>query len=350
MRLAYLPYRLKFKSPATTSREVMTEKVTCFLKIYDEADPTHFGIGEAAVFPGLSPEANEGFEYKLVELLANIAIGKPTDLTRHSSIQFGLEQAIYDYSSGCKGAYFPTDFVAGKADITINGLVWMGSGGEMRQRALDKLSNGFHCVKFKIGALDWAAELAMLKEIRALNDSLEIRVDANGGLKQNIIMEQLAALADLNVSSIEQPIPKGNIEAMAKLCKETPVPIALDEELIGVYTFEERERLLNEIHPQYIVLKPALCGGFSGAEQWIECARQLGIGWWITSALESNVGLNALAQWTAGFKPTMAQGLGTGALYTNNFEVPLVLEGEKLRYDNSQSFNYAQFNGLDWRE
>ncbi len=350
MRLAYAPYRLKFKSPATTSREVMTEKVTCFLKIYDESDPSRFGIGEAAVFPGLSPEANEGYEYKLVELLANIALGKPTDLSRHSSIQFGLEQAIRDYSAGCEGVYFHTDFVKGKSDITINGLVWMGSRDEMRRRAIDKLSQGFHCVKFKIGALDWDAELEMLKEIRSLSDTLEIRVDANGGLKHDIIMEQLSALADLNISSIEQPIPKGNAEYMAKLCRETPIPIALDEELIGIYTYEERERLLNAIHPQYIVLKPALCGGFSGAEEWIECARQLGIGWWITSALESNVGLNALAQWTAGFQPAMAQGLGTGALYLNNFEVPLTLDGEKLHYDNGQVFNHSQFNDLDWRE
>lgn len=357
MRLEYAPYRLKFRSPARTSREVMTEKLTCFLKIYDEADPGHYGIGEAAIFPGLSPEANSEYEYKLLELVANIALGRPTDLSRHSSIQFGLEQAITNYSAGGGCLYFPTPFTEGKKSIDINGLVWMGNAEEMMRRAEEKLEAGFHCLKFKIGALDWDREHELLKAIRKRAPELEIRVDANGGFTPEIAMERLDALARLGVSSIEQPLSKGMIGATAALCRNTPVPIALDEELIGIYSDEERRALLHHVKPQYIVLKPALCGGFSGAEAWIAAAREEGIGWWVTSALESNIGLNALAQWTATLHTEMAQGLGTGALYLNNFDSPLRLDGEKLSsLPLADTYNRpvpaawdAQLDTLDWR-
>lgn len=352
MRLAICPYMLKFRQPAGTSRGVLTEKPTYILKIWDERNPEIFGIGEAAVFPGLSPEADHRYEYKLIELLANIAIGKPTDLSHHSSIQFGLEQALRDFSSGGKGIYFPSEFTGGKEEIVINGLIWMGNYEEMHSRLKEKIKQGFKCIKIKVGAIDWTSELNLIKSIRSryLPDELTIRVDANGGFSMDNALPRLKQLADLGVHSIEQPIPAGNWDLMKFLCEVSPLPIALDEELIGIYGEEEKKRLLSHINPAYIILKPALCGGFSGAEEWIRLAENQGIGWWITSALESNVGLNAIAQFTGQLNSGVPQGLGTGGLFTNNFESPLRLEGELLRYDPQAPDYRTQFINLDWKE
>lgn len=352
MRLAYAPYRLKFISPARTSREVMTEKVTCFLKVWDETDPSVFGIGEAAVFPGLSPEANEGFEIKLVELLANIALDRPTDLSRHSSIMFGLEQALRDFAFGGRRLYFPSSFTRGEGQIVINGLIWMGSFEEMAARVEEKVRAGFRCIKLKVGGIDWEKELSILRRLRERfpADELTLRVDANGAFTKENALPRLQTLADLQVHSIEQPVPSRNRELMSELCRISPTPIALDEELIGIYNQEEKERMLDTIKPAYIILKPALCGGFSGAEEWIRLAEERGTGWWVTSALESNVGLNALAQWTATLNPKMPQGLGTGALYTNNFSTPLTLESDRLTFNPAVITDPAEFANLDWRE
>lgn len=351
MRLAICPYMLKFREPATTSRETMTEKPTYLLKIWDERNPEVFGIGEAAVFPGLSPEADYRYEYKLMELLANIAIGRPTDLSRHSSIQFGLEQALRDFASGGRHIYFPSDFTAGKSAIEINGLVWMGNLEEMHRRLEEKISLGFKCVKLKIGGIAWADEVSLIEEIRRRYDAdcLTIRVDANGAFTMDNALPRLKRLADLGVHSIEQPIPAGNPDLMKFLCQVSPLPIALDEELIGIPERELRLQLLDYIRPQYIVLKPALCGGFAGAGDWIEGARDLGIDWWITSALESNVGLDAIAQFTGSLDTKLPQGLGTGALYTNNFTMPLSLKGDRLTYLADEVIDNRQFLDLDWK-
>ncbi|MDE5842712.1 MAG: o-succinylbenzoate synthase [Muribaculaceae bacterium] len=353
MRLAICPYMLKFRQPAGTSRGVLTEKPTYLLKLWDERDPEVFGIGEAAVFPGLSPEADHRYEYKLIELLANIAIGRPTDLSRHSSIQFGLEQALRDFSSGGKGMYFPSEFTEGKSEITINGLIWMGSEEEMQQRLEEKIAAGFKCIKIKVGAIDWNKELGLVKYIRRRYsaDEVTIRVDANGGFSMETVLPKLRQLEELGVHSIEQPIPAGNPDLMRFLCEVSPLPIALDEELIGVCGEEAKRYLLDYIHPAYIILKPALCGGFSGAEEWIKLAQERGIGWWVTSALESNVGLNAIAQFTGQLNPSLPQGLGTGGLFVNNFTSPLVLEGEHLRYSTENPLSYReQFKSLDWKD
>lgn len=349
MRLEYAPYLLKFYNPARTSRDVMLEKLTCFLKIYDEHDPTKYGIGEAALFPGLSPESNSNYEVKLLELVANVALGRTTDLSRYSSIQFGFEQALYNYSNGCNSIYFPSQFTQGEASIEINGLVWMGTIDEMLQRAEEKIKAGFHCIKFKIGALEWEQEYEMLRQIRNLDCNLELRVDANGAFSPDTVMEKLSLLADINVASLEQPLPKGNLGATAFICRQSPVSIALDEELIGVHSDEERKALIAHVKPQYLVLKPALCGGFSGAESWIKYAIEEGIGYWVTSALESNIGLNALAQWTFNLDPKMAQGLGTGALYSNNFTSPLHLEADKLLFSPEATIDRDALDKLDWR-
>lgn len=350
MRLEFAPYLLHFKVPSGTSRGVLTEKPTFLLKIYDENDPSKFGIGEAAVFPGLSPEADGNYVWKLTELLANVAIGKETDLSHHSSIQFGLEQAIYDFANDCKGIYFDTDFTQGKETIEINGLVWMGDIQQMLDRIEEKIEDGFKCIKLKIGAINWDSELFMIRSIRnRFNENdLTIRVDANGGFKFDGCLKKLGELADLAVHSIEQPIKAGSPEQMALLCNETPLPIALDEELIGKGLLEERIRTLETIQPQYIILKPALCGGFSGASEWIQEAEKRGIGWWITSALESNVGLNAIAQFTAAVNAKGPQGLGTGNLFTNNFDTPIQLNKDRLAFHPHKIFDKRQFKDLKW--
>ena len=350
MRLEFAPYLLDFKVPAATSRGILYEKPTFFIKVYDESDPSRFGIGEAAVFPGLSPEANGNYVLKLTELMANVAINRQVDLSRHSSIQFGFESAILDFSIGCKGVYFPSEFTKGEKTLEINGLVWMGDLDQMMERLKTKIEEGFKCIKLKIGAVDWSGELEMIKFIRKNynENDLMIRVDANGGFAYSDCMDKLVTLADLGVHSIEQPIKAGQPELMSALCKETPLPIALDEELIGKGTTQEKIATLNSIQPQYIILKPALCGGFSGAFEWIELAREKGIGWWVTSALESNVGLNAIAQFTYKINAQGPQGLGTGNLFTNNFETPISLDGDKLRFDSGLSMDYSQFADLKW--
>lgn len=352
MRLAYAPYNLKFKAPAGTSRGILNEKQTYLIKIWDESDPSRYGIGEASLFRGLSAEDNDRYEFKLVETLANVALGIPTDLSRHSSIQFGLEQAIFDFSNGCKGIYFPSDFTAARQSITINGLVWMGSFDEMIERIEQKISQGFKCVKLKIGAIDFIKELEMVKHIRRHfdADTLEIRVDANGGFSMDNAIARLARLAELDVHSIEQPIRQGHWDLMAFLCRVSPLDIALDEELIGITDLGSKIEMLDTIRPKYIILKPSLCGGFSGAMEWIKLADERNIGWWVTSSLESNIGLNALSQWVATLNTSMPQGLGTGGLFTNNFKSPIYLDGEQLKFNTEQSFDYSQFDNLDWRE
>lgn len=351
MRFAYAPYRLGFIEPAGTSRGVMRTKLTCMVKVYDERDPSHFGIGEAALFEGLSTETGRNYELKLMELLANIALGRETDLSRFPSIQYGLEQALLDFAGGCRGLWFDSPFTAGEQDIVINGLVWMGTYEEMLERVRLKVEAGFKCIKIKVGAIDWQRELDLVSGLRRLYtpQQLEIRVDANGGFNMDNALPRLKALADLGVHSIEQPIPAGHPELMRFLCEVSPLPIALDEELIGRFTTEERQTLLDTIGPAYIILKPALCGGFSGASEWIALASERGIGWWVTSALESNVGLDALAQWTATLGNPMPQGLGTGQLYTNNFTAPLRLDGERLHYMAGQTLDHSQFDSLQWR-
>lgn len=352
MRLQFAPYVLKFKQPAGTSRGVLTEKITCILRIFDETNPGQFGIGEAAIFEGLSPEADERFFYKLMELQANIRLGLRTNLLEFPSLQCGLEQAIRDFSGGCQGIYYESPFVHGNSSIEINGLVWMGDYDEMIERIEEKLSQGFHCIKLKIGAIDWKKEVDMIEYIRARYDRkrVEIRVDANGGFDMDCAIPRLKRLADLGVHSIEQPIKAGQPMLMKFLCEVSPLPIALDEELIGKFTRKQKVEMLDTIKPAYVVLKPTLIGGFSGAQEWIDLAEERNIGWWVTSSLESNIGLDALAQWVATLKTDMAQGLGTGALFTNNFEAPIYLEGDRMHYNPEESLDRTALDRLDWRE
>ncbi|MDE6258693.1 MAG: o-succinylbenzoate synthase [Muribaculaceae bacterium] len=352
MKLQFAPYVLKFKAPAGTSRGVMNEKLTAFLRIFDENDPEHYGIGEAAIFPGLSPEADERYFYKMVELVTNVKLGMPTDLSHFPSIQAGFEQALMDFSSGCKGIYFDSPFVKGEEAIDINGLVWMGNYDEMLERLENKIREGFRCIKIKIGAIEWDKEKDLISRVRSQfsRDVVEIRVDANGGFNAENVMPVLTQLAELDVHSIEQPVKAGNTELLAQLCKTSPIPIALDEELIGKFSPEEKQKLLLEVKPQFIVLKPSLVGGFSGSSEWISLANENGVGWWVTSALESNIGLNAISQWVATLGSKLTQGLGTGGLFTNNFTSPIELKGDRLIYNPSVSLDRSQIDSLDWRD
>lgn len=323
-------YILEFKQASGTSRGVLTTKETYFLEI-SEGDKK--GIGECAIFRGLSFEDVPEYEEMLKWLCENINENKKLlrkELLHFPSIWFGYEQAMLNLKHG-EDVYFPGEFSEGYSSIKINGLIWMGDADFMKKQIEEKLHEGFQCLKLKIGT-DWNSEKEILKQLRSTfsKEDLELRVDANGGFTFEEAKVVLQELADLDIHSIEQPIKAGNIEQMAELCKNTPTPIALDEELIGVLNFEDKKELLEKINPQYIILKPSLVGGFSGTDEWISFAESKKIGWWITSALESNIGLNAIAQYTFTKNPKIPQGLGTGGLFTNNLETRLVLHGDEL--------------------
>ncbi|WET51290.1 o-succinylbenzoate synthase [Chryseobacterium indologenes] len=330
MKASYFKYVLEFKRPSGTSRGVLLDKETFILEISENGKK---GTGECAIFRGLSFDDRPNYEEKLQWLCENINQNQDIlkeELKDFPSIWFGYEQAIQNLKFG-DNFYFPSEFTEGKSAITINGLIWMGDVGYMEEQILDKLEKGFHCIKLKIG-VDWKSEHSILQELRTKfsKDQLELRVDANGGFSKDEAVIVLQQLADLHIHSIEQPVKAGNWTDMAELCAQTPTPIALDEELIGITDLEEKKKLLETIKPQYIILKPALVGGFAGADEWISLAEELNIGWWITSALESNIGLNAIAQYTFTKKSPMPQGLGTGALFVNNFESSLDLRNELL--------------------
>ncbi len=334
-------YTLQFKHPSGTSRGVLTKKPTWFLLISQAEQANIVGIGECGLLKGLSPDERPDFEAKLNEVCLKIeeySTNYQQSLTAFPAIQFGLESALLDFQAKAKGIkfLFPSQFTTGKYGVKINGLIWMGSQEYMHAQIKDKLANGFSCLKMKIGAIDFEQELSILKSIRREYSSkeIEIRVDANGAFTPQEALEKLKRLSELEIHSIEQPIQAGQIELMSKLCEITPLPIALDEELIGVTFSKSKAELLDSIKPQYIILKPTLLGGFINTEEWYRLANQRQISWWITSALESNIGLNALAQWTATLNNSLPQGLGTGQLYTNNIPSPLFIKNGYLYYDN----------------
>jgi O-succinylbenzoate synthase len=335
-------YILQFKRPSGTSRGVMTEKETWFI-ILEKGGKK--GIGECGILRGLSIDDRPDYEEKLQWTCANIHLGENQlweALIEFPSIQFGVEMAFQSLRSESPFLLFPSAFTNGQKSILINGLVWMGEESFMKQQIEEKLADGFRCVKLKIGAIDFDTELQLLGYIRQhfTPVQVEIRVDANGAFDASLALDKLTQLAGFKLHSIEQPIQKNNTDRMAELCKTTPIPIALDEELIGVFSVEEKEALLQKIKPQYIILKPSFVGGFRGTKEWITLAEKHKIGWWITSALESNIGLNAIAQWTFLQHNLMPQGLGTGALYTNNFDCPLTVSEGQLWYKKEQEWTF----------
>ncbi|MEH6680015.1 MAG: o-succinylbenzoate synthase [Sediminicola sp.] len=348
MEANYKKYLLHFKRPSGTSRGVLHQKETWFLSL---KGPKGFGIGECGILRGLSPEDGSDYEGKLQWTCDNIHMGPEalwTALEDFPSIQFGVEQAFMSYSAANHLEPFPSEFTMASSPININGLIWMGDEAFMLKQLEEKLQDGFTCIKMKIGAIDFQSEIAILASLRKRydKDALELRVDANGAFSTKDAMEKLRILAAYGLHSIEQPIPPGNPLKMAELCKSTPIPIALDEELIGVVKMAEKECLLEQLRPQFIILKPSLIGGFKGASQWIGLAEKYGIGWWITSALESNVGLNAIAQWTATLNNRLPQGLGTGSLYTNNIDSPLQVLGGQLYYRTDKMWDRQKLQGI----
>ena len=326
---------LHFKQPAGTSRGVYTTR-TIWLVRLSEGDKT--GVGECAPLPDLSCDAmdDEAYETKLHQFCQTFCQTGELDgdaLRPYPSMLFGLETALLNLQKG--DLFFDTAFSRGEEGLPINGLVWMGRYDEMLQRMEEKLEKGFRCVKLKIGAIDFEQELDLVKRIRDRFSfhEVELRLDANGAFKYEEALYKLELLSQFNIHSIEQPIRQGQWAYMAELCRESPLPIALDEELIGVNDPEMKGHMLNIIKPRYIILKPSLHGGMAGCREWIETARDLGIGSWITSALESNIGLNAIAQFASsvyGDHITMPQGLGTGQLFTDNIPMPLEIRNDQL--------------------
>lgn len=341
MIASYHKYILDFKRPSGTSRGVLTQKETWFIVLEENGKK---GIGECGILRGLSIDDRPDYEEKLQWTCANIHLGKDLlweALLEFPSIQFGVEMAFLSLASESPFLLFPSGFTNGLKSIPINGLVWMGEEAFMKQQIEEKLADGFRCIKLKIGAIDFDKELQLLRFIRQYftPEQVEIRVDANGAFSSNEALFKISQLCEFKLHSIEQPIQKNNTDSMAELCKATPFPIALDEELIGVFSASDKEKLLLKIKPQYIILKPSFVGGFRGTQEWISLAEKHNIGWWITSALESNIGLNAIAQWTFILNNPMPQGLGTGALYTNNIDCPLKVSEGQLWYGSEQDWN-----------
>ncbi len=342
IRATYHKYILNFKQASGTSRGVLRTKETWFIVLEKDGKQ---GYGECGLFRGLSADDRPDYEEKLKWICKNINSGLEVLLSesiRFPSIQFGLEQAFLSLESENPFELFPSDFTKSKESIFINGLIWMGDKDFMKNQIREKLSAGFTCIKMKIGAIDFDTEINLLKSIRKefSPKEIELRVDANGAFTPSNALEKLERLSELEMHSIEQPIKQGQWQEMASLCEKTPLPIALDEELIGVFSSDDKEKCIDTIKPQYIILKPSLVGGFKGSQEWIEIAKKQGADNWITSALESNIGLNAIAQWTFTLGNPLPQGLGTGSLFTNNFESPLEVLNGSLGYSNNKKWDF----------
>lgn len=351
LHLRYSHRDLRFNFPARTSRGALTEHRAWYLHLHDATRPQPAGLGEAAPLAGLSPDYGPAFEARLQQLCADFnaqnyaepGLAAVEELLESGwpALRFGLETALLDYQHGSRRQLFDNAFSRGEAGLPINGLVWMGDADFMQEQIRRKLTEGYRCLKLKIGGLDFDTELALLRSIRAVAgpDELVLRVDANGAFSPTEAPARLERLAEFGLHSIEQPIRAGQWPALAALCRHSPVPVALDEELIGVTEPARQAALLDAVQPAYVVLKPTLLGGLAAAGRWIAHAEARGLGWWMTSALESNVGLNAISQFTAQFAVgDMAQGLGTGQLYHNNLAAPLRVEGGYLRYEPQGSW------------
>lgn len=331
--ITVIPHTLHFKQPAGTSRGVYTTRKVWYVKVTDPATG-RYGVGECAPLPALSCDDLPDYETILEDVCRKTSAEGEIDyeaLRPYPSMLFGLETAFAHLRAG-NLCLWHTLFSEGKAGIPINGLIWMGNFDEMYRRIEEKMRLGFRCIKVKIGAIDFGKELELLGHIRRhfTPEQIELRVDANGAFTPADAFHKLKQLDEFNLHSIEQPIRAGQWEEMAALCAVSPFPIALDEELIGINDIRKKEELLDTVRPQYIILKPSLHGGLNGAKEWIRLAEKRNIGWWVTSALESNVGLNAIAQWCATLEPSMPQGLGTGMLFTDNIDYPLHIQGDCL--------------------
>ncbi|MEL7003241.1 MAG: o-succinylbenzoate synthase [Bacteroidota bacterium] len=349
LKITFQPYTLNFRFEAGTSRGILTEKATYFIKVVDQNTPGIYGLGECGPLKKLSIDDVPDFGRHIQTLIQRIkGVEAPKSQAEvfevveslvssaHPSIRFGLEMALLDLVNGGRRLIFENDFYSGKP-TPINGLIWMGDEQFMMSQIHDKISQNFDCVKIKIGAIDFDRECEILNYLRTKfsNKEIMLRVDANGAFTPKEAMEKLVKLSEFQIHSIEQPIKAGQKELMRALCKETPLDIALDEELIGIDKYDDKRELLEYVMPQYIILKPTLVGGFKSCIDWIEIANELEIGWWLTSALESNIGLNAICQFSEELSAKGHQGLGTGKLYHNNIDSPLTISDGHIRYEAS---------------
>ncbi|TRX63254.1 o-succinylbenzoate synthase [Carboxylicivirga sp. M1479] len=338
----YIKRDLIFKEAGGTSRGTLYTKPSWFIQLRNEHGK--IGIGECSLIPGLSIDDLPSLDDKIKDVCLHINDYIHTyreTLKAFPALQTAIETALLGMGNANAFEIYKSDFTVGIESIVINGLIWMGDAETMLQRIDEKLKQGFTCLKLKVGAIDFDQELSLLSHIRNKysSEQLELRVDANGAFEPADALNKLNALAEFQLHSIEQPIKAGQINKMKELCRTSPIPIALDEELIEIHSVEDKVKLLDEIRPQYIILKPSLLGGFVAADEWIEVAERNKVKWWATSALESNVGLNAIAQWTYTKNNPLRQGLGTGQVFTNNISSPLILKGEQLYYDSSQKWD-----------
>ena len=345
LSLRYVKYDLFFRKPAITSRDTMLYKPSWIFVLEDDNIPNRIFHGEVSVIPGLSIDNLSTIEKVVSEICTYVNMSQILDhdfnLNEFPAIGFGFEMLIRDYHAIHEKIMFPSHFTEGTSGISINGLIWRGDKKTMYDQVRNKLNEGWKCIKLKIGGLDFEEELKLLNFIRSqfgVSD-LELRLDANGAFTPEEALEKLQVLSNYDIHSIEQPIWQGQLDEIAGLCEKSPVPVALDEELIGVKNLKEKLSLLETIKPQYIIIKPSLLGGWNKSEEWLNTAKELNIGYWITSALESNIGLNAIAQWTAIIEgENITHGLGTGMLYTNNFNSPLKVEKSSLIYHKSKKW------------
>ncbi|MFT3753908.1 MAG: o-succinylbenzoate synthase [Paludibacter sp.] len=342
IKARYRTLDLQFKFPAGTSRGVLLHKPSSFLILEKDG---FTGIGECSTIPDLSIDPQDSYYSKLDEvcqLLNDGCDSNSIDLSAYPSIAFGLETALLDLAAKGSKCLFPSEFTTGKTGIPINGLVWMGDKDFMQKQIRGKIAAGYHCIKLKVGAIDFETELEIISGIRQQFSAsdIELRLDANGAFSPANALEKLEKLSKFDIHSIEQPIRQGQFEAMVEICRQSPISIVLDEELIGVKS-ADKELVLANIKPAYIILKPSLLGGFRESEEWIRLAEKHNIRWWITSALEANIGLNAIAQWTYSLHSSLPQGLGTGQLYHNNIPSPLEIRDAKLFYQPSNHWDLS---------
>ncbi len=333
MKKSIQSYKLAFIRPSGTSRGVLLTKDSVLIAA--SVDNQIKAIGEASYLVGLNPEPFN----QLPSLLEAYLKGGEARLHESPAVSFGVEMFEQGLRSKTPFSLFDNAFTSGTYGIPINGLVWMGAKSYMLEQIRTKIEQQYRCIKIKVGAIAFQEELDLLQHIRReyKASDIEIRLDANGAFEPRFALDKLAQMSDFQIHSIEQPIKPGQMECMEEICEKSPIPIALDEELISI---TDREALLRRIRPKYIILKPSLLGGWAATKEWITTAESLQIGWWVTSALESNIGLNAISQWVGGLNTTMPQGLGTGQLFSNNIDSPLVIKDAKLFYDPSKKWNH----------
>lgn len=349
---SYQKYTLIFKKPARTSRSALLNRDVFFLRLTSkELEANRLGLGECGPLPGLSIDDRPDFEARVAEVCRHLNRGgspDALDLTDFPALAFGLEMALLDWRGGGQRRLYHNPFSLGQAALPTHGLVWMADPAGLRRQIEQKVAQGFTCLKLKVGALAFETECQLLADIRRTYppDQIELRLDANGAFTPENVLERLTALAEFDIFAIEQPLKPDQTAVLVDLCRRSPIPIALDESLIDIHRRAEKKALLERIRPDYIVLKPSLIGGFAAAEEWIELAEGLGIGWWVNSMLESNIGLNAICQWVGSLKTDLTQGLGTGQLYRNNIPAPLELAGAGLRYDPGGAWDVSAISNI----